>query len=362
MSRYGFLSAVWVILYANLGHAQADKETGPRLVTIQGDNLTVAEALSQLSKQTSFSVEDRRRKKDPRPFKLQLKNVPFWQAFDTIAKEADANVSLYERDGIPSLIDGPHVVFPISYHGIFRMALKRLVNSLDLETGARRSVATIEIAWEPPYRPFLLETRPKKLLIHGEKNQEIAVKDDGGGQAPVEGKLTTLFEVNLPFVPRPETKLNLIQGEIALVGASRMLTFSFGSLEELQKEESKRTQTVDGVTVKVTKLQLADDLWTAEMVLEYPPGGPKFESFQSWLVNNEIYLKKQKGEMRLSNNAGYSLESSSSNRAVLRYYFKDDKTKGIKRGNPGDWLLHYVTPGVISETVVPFSFKDVPLP
>jgi hypothetical protein len=163
-------------------------------------------------------------------------------------------------------------------------------------------------------------------------------------------------------MPRPETKLSLVQGELALVGASRMLTFSFGSLEELQKDGSKRTHTVDGVTVKLKRLQLADDLWTAEMALEYPPDGPKFESFQSWLGNNEIYLKRLNGDGRLPNNAGYSLESSSSNRAVLSYHFKDDKTKGVKRGKPADWQLIYVTPGVISETVVPFSFKDVPLP
>jgi hypothetical protein len=174
--------------------------------------------------------------------------------------------------------------------------------------------------------------------------------------------LATTFELPLPLIPRPETRLSLIQGEIALIGASRMLTFSFGSLDELQKDAGKRTQTVEGVTIKVKKLQLADDLWTAEMVLEYPPNGPKFESFQSWLVNNEIYLKKQNADVRLPNNAGYALESSSSNRAVLSYNFNDDKPKGIKRGKPADWQLIYVAPGVISETVVPFSFKDVSLP
>jgi hypothetical protein len=201
------------------------------------------------------------------------------------------------------------------------------------------------------------------LVINNEKNQAVAVKEEeGGGQAPVEGKLATTFELHLPYIPRPETRLNIIQGELALVGAARMMRFSFGSLDELQKDAGKRTQTVNGVTIKVKKLQLADDLWTAQMALEYPLNGAKFESFQSWLVNNEIYLKKQNGDMRLPNNAGYALESSSSNRAVLSYHFKDDKTKGFKRGKPDDWQLFYVTPGVISESVVPFSFKDVPLP
>jgi hypothetical protein len=362
MSRNALMSGICVILISTFCQAQPDKNPIPRLATIQKDNLTVSDALIQLSNQTNIPVEDRRRKKDPRTIKLQLKNTPFWQALDAIAREANANISLYEPDGVPSLVDGPFSAYPISYHGIFRIALKRTVCSLDYETSARRLIATIEIAWEPPYRPFLLETCPKKLVIHNEKNQAVAVKEEGGGQAPVEGKLATTFELQLPYVPRPETRLSLVQGEIALVGASRMLTFTFGSLDELQKDPRKRTQTIDGVAVKVKKVQLADDLWTAELALEYPPNGPKFESFQSWLVNNEIYLKRPNAEVRLPNNAGYALESSSSNRAVLSYNFKDDKPKGIKRGKPADWQLIYIAPGVISETVVPFSFKDVSLP
>src|SRR5712672_1172755 len=107
MSKIVLLSVVWVVLLPLLCSAQSGKEPVPRLATIQGDNLTVSEALNQLSKQTNIPVEDRRRKKDSRPIKLQLKNAPFWQALDTVAKEANANVSLYERDGIPSLVDGP---------------------------------------------------------------------------------------------------------------------------------------------------------------------------------------------------------------------------------------------------------------
>jgi hypothetical protein len=362
MSRYALLSGICIVFNFTLSQAQPNKGPNPGLATIQNNKLTVSDALNQLSKQTNIQVEDRRRKKDQGTIKLQLNNATFWQALDAIAREANASISLYEPDGIPSLVDGPFSTFPISYHGIFRIALKRLVSSLDFEMSARRLMATIEVAWEPPYRPFLLETRPRKLIVTNEKNQTVAVKEEGGGQAPVEGKLATTFELPLPFVPRPETRLNLIQGEIAIVGASRMLTFSFGSLEELQKDPGKRAQTIDGVTVKVKKLQLADDLWTAEMALEYPPNGPKFESFQSWLVNNEIYLKKPNANVRFPNNGGYALESSSSNRAVLSYHFKDDKTKGIKRGRPADWQLFYMTPGVISETVVPFSFNDVPLP
>ena len=36
----------------------------------------------------------------PHGFSLDLKGVTFWQALDALAKEADAQVSLYQRDGV----------------------------------------------------------------------------------------------------------------------------------------------------------------------------------------------------------------------------------------------------------------------
>jgi hypothetical protein len=123
--------------------------------------LPVADALKEISKQTKIAVEDRRRKKEGRAINLNLKDATFWQALDTIAKQTDARISLYERDGVPALVDGPHVIFPVSYNGVFRIALKRLVASRDLEAANSYLVATLELAWEPHYRPFLLETMPK---------------------------------------------------------------------------------------------------------------------------------------------------------------------------------------------------------
>ncbi|MFL5244286.1 MAG: hypothetical protein ACJ8FY_19450 [Gemmataceae bacterium] len=324
--------------------------------------VSAADALKEVSAQTKIAVEDRRRKKTAGTIDLRLKDVGFWQALDTIARQADARLALYERDGVPALVDGPHVLLPVSYNGVFRIGLKRLVAYRDLETATAYQVATMEIAWAPRYRPFLLETRPKALVLKDDQNHDVAIKEEGGGQAPVEGRLAMTFEVRLPAIPRPALRIRLLKGELSVIGANKMLTLTFDTLDALQKDAGKRVLSQEGITAKVSKIQLEADIWTVEMTLDYPPGGPKFESFQSWVVNNEIYLQSASSEKRLRNNGGYTLESSSSNRAVLSYYFKDEKGKGIKRGKPADWKLVYVTPGVISETSVPFSFKDVKLP
>src|SRR5437868_6409587 len=100
MRRSVFGAVLCIILIPILGEAQSPKEAPRQFVMLEGDNLNVAEALSQLTKQTHVSVIDRRRTKESHTLKLHLNNVTFWQALDAIAKAADASVSLYERDGI----------------------------------------------------------------------------------------------------------------------------------------------------------------------------------------------------------------------------------------------------------------------
>jgi hypothetical protein len=116
------------------------------------------------------------------------------------------------------------------------------------------------------------------------------------------------------------------------------------------------------VHVKLGKPVLSDDLWTVEAQLEYPAHGPKFESFQSWIGYNEMSLRKTEGNQRYPNNGGYSVESSSANRATIRYHFIDKKSEKLLRGSPADWQVVYKTPGVLLEVPVPFAFKDVALP
>jgi hypothetical protein len=166
----------------------------------------------------------------------------------------------------------------------------------------------------------------------------------------------------LPAPPRSAARLQELRGEFSITGAGEMLTFTFGTLAQLEKEANARQQKQKGVAVKLSKPVLADDLWTVEALLEYPPHGPKFESFQSWIGYNEMFLRSAEGNQRFPNNGGYSVESSSANRAIIRYHFVDKRAEKLVRGNAADWQVIYNAPGVLLEVPVPFTFKDVTLP
>jgi hypothetical protein len=352
---------------------EVKKDLAPRLVTLTAQKIRLREALKQLTKQTRIEIEDRRRTEDAGDpeLKLDLKAVTFWQALDSIAKEADLRVGLYQRGGALALMDGPHVQLPTCYDGLFRIVLRRITAVHDLETDQRFCIANLEIAWEPRFRPLFLESRPQSFVVTDDAKTRLHADDEPGGKVPVSGKIATSLELHLPAPPRKSAKLGLLEGSLTLVGPSKMLDFEFDTLAK-EKAAKDPKQTKDGVTVKLRRLDLAADHWTVEVGLDYPDDGPKFESFQSWVVNNECFLRKAEGDAKFDCNGGYSIDSLGANKAILSYHFVDGRqrktvdgkvvTVRLVRGKPEDWKLVYRTPGPMAEVAVKFQFKDVPLP
>jgi hypothetical protein len=352
--------------------AQLKKELAPKLVTLQAEEIRLSEALNQLARQTGIEVENRSKDgADDPELKLNMKAVTFWQALDAIAKEADRRVALYQRGGTIALADGPHVQLPVCYDGLFRIVVRRITAVHDLETDRRFCVASLEIAWEPRFRPLFLEGRPQGLVVKDENKTELHADDESGGKVPVDGKTATTLELRLPAPPRKVGKLGLLKGTLTLVGPTKMLDFEFDTLAK-EKAAKAPQQTKDGVTVKLNRLDLAADHWTVEVGLEYPGDGPKFESFQSWVVNNECFLRKAEGNGQFPCNGGYSIDSLGSSKAALSYHFVDGRLRKTEngrvvnlklvRGKPEDWKLVYRTPGPMAEVPMTFEFKDVPLP
>lgn len=339
-----------------LRETEAAKSLAPKRVTLEVDEISLSKAMAELARQTGIKVEDRRREQNDTKLKLALNKVTFWQALDEIARQADVRVYPYREQ--LAIVDGPHQELPTSYSGIFRVVIKRLAAYRDLEADSHFSIATLEVAWEPRFRPFLIDTRPQSLVIKDDKDKLLPTDDEGGGKSPIEGPIAMTVEVRLPAPPRSVAKLNLLKGNLRAVLPSKMLEFTFDKLDVVEKVPQAREVTKDGVTVAL-KPSLEKVVWKLEVSLTYPADGPEFESFQSWLLNNEIYLLKDDGQ-KLPNNAGYATDAVTKNRATLTYNFIDERK--LPRGKAADWKVVYRTPGAIVEVPVPFEFKDLPLP
>ncbi|HZY83374.1 MAG TPA: hypothetical protein VFE78_00975, partial [Gemmataceae bacterium] len=287
----------------------------------------------------------------------------FWQALDRIAAAAQARVDL-QPSGRIALVT-PAAAYrrpPVSYDGPFRFTLKKVMASRDLESDASQYGATLEAAWEPGLLPLFLETRPQGLRLVDDKGNAVPAPEPGSSAAPVDGRTSLTFDVALPPLPRSAARVRLLEGTLSAVVPSKMLTFTFPALDQLDKtaaDAPERRQTQEGVGCRVSKVVLAKDRWTVQVSLDYPPGGKRLESYQSGVVNNEMVLEGKDGKVRLPS-SDYFLENASPRRAVISYHFRDKGRQA--RGKPGDWRVVYRTPAALVEVPVRFSFKDVPLP
>jgi hypothetical protein len=335
----------------------------PRLFSLSGEKVPLSKALAELTRQTGVRVEDQRGPGDPE-IALNLDRVPFWRALDAIADAAGASAYLYPRGGRIVLVQRPagRLAPRVSCDGFFRCSIKKVLTARDLETGADSCTVFLEVAWEPVLQPLYLETRPQDLRLLDDRGKVVPVPAEGSSLAPVEGRLSLVSEVQLPGLPRSSARIGLLEGRLNVIAPTKMLTFTFDTLDRLGKaapDAPERRLTREGVTCRLGKIVLAKDRWTVQVFLDYPPGNRELESYQSWVVNNELALESPDGKRRLPSSE-YVLESATSRRAVLSYHFRD-KDKQV-RGRPEDWHLTYRTPARIVEWPVRFSFKDVPLP
>jgi hypothetical protein len=332
---------------------QGDGAPAATKVTLVGA-YTLEKALAEIAKQTGNVVEDRRMKKEEEKRSIDVNGVPFWQALDQLARDTDTRIDVYQKDGVLALVDGPYREQLVSYNGIFRTVIKGISAHHNFDTDMGYDEVSLEVTWEPRFKPFFIETRPETLVVTDDKNKELAGAQPGGGRVPVEGSYATV-DLRLPPAPRSANRLGLLKGKLAVLGPSKWLTFTF---DELKVSE----QTKDGVTAKLNKLNLTPDVWTVEMALKYPDSGPSFESFESWLVYNQIHLVSKDTGQRVANNAGFETGNSSGTRASLSYHWADDPKAKFTRGKPDEWKVVYKTPGQFVEVPAAFEFKDVPLP
>ncbi len=375
--RYLLLAVVALSLPSSaiLGDSSQDKNAvaatklpARQLVTLQATRSTLSQALAELAKQTGIRVEDVRGAAEE-TIALDLRQATFWQALDALAAAVKARVRLYAVSGriVLDKRGNNYRLPPISYDGRFRLRVKKVTTLRDPEIGdndARRGSTTVavEVAWEPSLLPLYLETRPHKVRLIDDKNAVRTLADEGSSLAPVDGLIALDINLRLPPLPRGMAAIRALEGELSMIGPSKMLTFTFSRLDKLAQSKAndpERQLTQEGVTCRILDVRLLRDHWTVRVALDYPPGMKQLDTNQSWVVNNEMALESPDGKKRLAN-TNYVVESATSQHAVLSYHFRD--RDGLPRGKVGDWRVRYRTPANLVEVPIKFAFKDIPLP
>ncbi len=313
--------------------------------------------MQEIFKQTGIKIE--RRTRDDPELHLDLQSVTFWKSLDTIAVQAKASVSPY---GGIALVDRPAQDLKVCYDGIFRLAVKKITAVRNLETGEHFYTLAVEVAWEPGFEPLWLQTRPQNLEVRGAAGQPWKVNDLGTVKAAVDNKTCLLIDdIIVPAPDRPTAKISLLKGSLSAIGPSKMLTFDFGTLSQLNQAGAARRLTQEQVTVDIRKIIMDTTRYTVQVAVQLPPDTRQFDSFEAWWVNNDMYLLMKDGK-RFTNNGGHSSDSAASSPVILSYHFIDEPKKKIERPVPATVKLIYRCPAKIIDVPIAFEFKDLPLP
>lgn len=339
----------------------------PRPVTFKNTAPTLSAALAELHRQTGNKVSDRRLTKTGHTLTLSPGARTFWPTLDEIARLADARISPYQQDGSIALVDGPFRALAVDYHGIFRTVMRGVVLKRDEDTAQHTCVVHLETAWEPWFQPFYVNVGPSTAgFSRDDEGRALQTKIPGRGQLGVAGRPAVEVELRTPAPKRSAARIEHLDGALQVIGPSKMLTFTFDSLKPSKQGAAPLQREQEGVRVALTRITTQPERWTFDVAIQNPPGGPQFESYQSWLDNNRIYLERGDGQDRkvfLPQPADEEqLENITATRAAVRYHFTNrDRTQGPP-GTLEDWRLVYRTPGRIVELSVPFSFKGLRLP
>jgi len=332
--------------------------------TYKSEGATLAAVLDELAKQTGVAV-DRGKAEADRTLRLDCQKLPFWEALERIARESDHRVGFSEDGRKVRLLGGGDVTYretPVSFDRVFRVSVKKVQAISELDTDRAYTEVTLNLYWEPGFAVFLVEPPGRSVTARDNAEQDLRVVGDGAGRLPVSGGGVDL-PVRLAGIPRSSKTIKVMEGKFEVVGAARMLEFTFDKPAAPANAQDNRELKQEGVTVRLrTDFKENSDLWSARLEFEFPEGGPRLESFEAsaWLGNNEAWLAGADGKTQLKANGGYEVVAQGERRAVVIYRFTDEP--GVKLGKPNDWSLHVRTPSQLIAGDVKFRLENIPLP
>lgn len=322
-------------------------------VSLDAQAMPLAEAAASIARQANIPIDTERAAKD-RPVRLKLANALFWDALDQLARAANQRLVIGGQGKRIAFSKEPYRAAPVFATGPFRFAVRETRGRLDLESGVSRTDVFVDFAWEPKFKGFYVELDPKSLTAKDDQGKPLAIQDEGANRIPVSESGFDL-QVKLRDVPRSAKKIAELNGAVKMLGTSQLLQFAFDPATPGNRTV-KRGEV--NATLKVFRKNVR--LWIVGIDLQYPKDMPELESFQSFLLDNEIWLLSPDG--RKFRTRKFELGFEQQGKVPITFYFQENDKEGPVLSNLAGWKLMLRVPGRIVEERVSFQLRDIPLP
>lgn len=329
----------------------ADSPPSPTLVTFKRSESTLGDVVAAVPRGAGLSIAvDTAIAR--RMVTTRFDKTPLWTALETAAHAADARILVEDHGRKIVLAPRGESREVACVSGPFRVCVRSVTGRLLLDAGAAIHTVQLDVHWEPRYPVYRIDSNPRLRAAKYDKSSDL-IADSGVTRHHPTGAATEMT-IRLAGLPRRALKIDVLAGEFRATMAEKMLTFSFDDLTG----PTMIAKPQDLVTAKAKPFVFDETTktWEVELELEYPRGGPTFESFEEhkWLRDNRLQLMSPQGK---TVNPDSEDVTASSNKVLATYRFK-----GIPNPKMKGWALVYEAPGPLSEVTVPFKLENIPLP
>lgn len=328
-------------------------------ITLKGERLALEEIFRAIEAQTGNKIVvsggEQGAAISPVRLTVDYSNAPFWPTFDEILDRT--GLALYSfapdrslqvsraRDGAISRRANA------SYNGPFRFAPARIDLSRDLRTARDSSLAlTIEVAWEPRFRPISLQQRLSEIEVSDERGKPLPiVTREAILEIPVSAEaIGTEIRIPIEAPPRSVEKIGHLRGTLRALMQGKTETFTF----DLPKAE-KSEQRAAGVTVILEQVRKNRDVWEIRIAARFDDAAGALASHRTWVYDNAARLITPSGA-EIPFHAFDSVRQTE-NEVGVAYFF------GIE-GDLQGYKFVYETASSVLTASFDYQFSDIRLP
>ncbi|MBW3595906.1 MAG: hypothetical protein KY475_01370 [Planctomycetes bacterium] len=325
-------------------------------VTLQGE-MTLAEAMAALEKQTGNKVVDVLDATKQTTVKTDFEEAPYWEALDSLLAQAGLAINTYGGNaGALTAMSAPEGQRPrtegAAYGGVFRFEPLRIESVRNLRNpDVQQMRLTLEISWEPRVTPLSLE-QPLDAVTATAEGGTLTIDNTRGSLTASTHADISSVELEIPFeLPSRDVKeIQSLQGTVTALVPGLTETYVFENIHQARGVENRKA----GVTVVLDQVRKNQDLYEVRMRVRLDDAGSALASHLSaWIFSNEAYLEDASGKK--VENIGQEGYLQASNEVGMVYRFD-------LQGSPAGYKFVYKTPAAIVETPVEYELKNIPLP
>lgn len=343
-----------------LESATAVSVTKAAEISLQGE-MTLSAALEALEKQSGNSIVDFREEfgqetRDPR-VTLDLNKSTFWEAFDTIADQAEITpYNFSAQQGKLAFVarseEESKRAGRAKYLGLFRVEPLRVEATRDLRNARNNSFQVfLDFSWEPRLQPIVLSHVMSELKVLDENGKSL-VEEEPQGEFEITPEIdSSSAELSVPLAlpDRAVKKIASLKGKVELLVPGRIEAFEFGALDKAKASEQRK----GNVTVFVDQVRKNQDVHEVRMRVKFDKAANALESHRTWIYNNPAYLVDPEGNQLES--AGMEATLQEESEVGVAYQFVVDA--GLK-----GYKFVYRTPSAIVKLPMEYEVTDIELP